>query len=476
MASTAVFVFHRDLRLADNTTLIKAIRDGFQILPIFVFPPEQINPTQNPVFSNVAVQFMCESLLDLDRQLRMYSTRLFLFRGEYTDILNQIRKSVNFERLYSNRDESVYAHQRDKRIRAWCDEHRVGMYQEEDYGLIGLKEGLLSNGKPYTVLQQYLNRYDKDLSVRQPTKFRFSSQQFASLDITLDASLDIAKLHTLYLPNPQVKVRGGRHEGFKRLRAVKSHKDYAQNREFPGLEGTTRASAYLKFGCFSIREMYWEVVKNFGKHHGIIRELVFRDFYFKIYALQPKLQREKAFHAVLDENIPWTKDNKLWVAWTQGSTGIPLVDAGMRQLASEGWMHNRVRMVVATVATRYMLLDWRKCAKFFYSSLVDADPFSNTAGWQWSAGVGVQNTLARLRPPMNPFLQSHKYDAECSYIKKWVPELRDVPNRHIHHWYDPKIHSQYASTTSYPAPIVNPKEASAFTTKLFQGILRSHST
>lgn len=470
MVNVAVFLFHRDLRLPDNTALIQAIRDGYSVLPVFVFPPEQIDPRKNKVFSNAAVQFMCESLLDLDQQLRAIGTNLTMLRGNYDEVLQLLHKRIGFKALYSNKDESIYARQRDNKIATWCTNNRVDFTQKEDYGLIPLHDGLLADGRPYTVLQQYLNRFDKDLHVHVPDRFKFAAKHFVHPPHDVPA-LRPDELASLYTPNKNVKVRGGRAFGLSKLKDMKHHKHYATLREYPGKEGTTRASAYLKFGCFSIREMYWAVVKHFGKHHGIIRELVFRDFYFKIYALEPELQRNRAFHVKLDQHIPWKLDRERWDAWTQGRTGYPLVDAGMRQLAAEGWMHNRVRMVVATVATRYMLLDWRSCAKFFYSSLVDADPFSNTAGWQWSAGVGVQNMIARLRPPMNPFLQSKKYDADCEYIKHWVPELRDVPSRDIHRWYEPSIHTKYSNMTRYPAPFVDPKHASAATTKLFHDIL-----
>ena len=465
---TAVFLFHRDLRIDDNTTLIQTVREGYKIIPVFVFPTEQIEPKKNKFFSNSAVQFMCESLVDLDSTLKEYGSKLHLFRGEYTDVLSKIKSQIRFDRVCSNRDESIYAHQRDDKIKKWCEKHGIDFHQEEDYGLVGLRDGLLPDGRPYSVLQQYYDRFDKDLDVRKPTKMSFQSSNFIQLHSFL--TMNISEIKGFYKYNPNIKVHGGRRNGLKKLQSIKDHKEYSTLREFPGKEGTTRASAYLKFGCFSIREMYWEVVKHFGKHHGIIRELVFRDFYYKIYALKPELQRTEAFYAELDKHIPWKYDKKRWDAWIHGRTGIPLVDAGMRQLASEGWMHNRVRMVVATVATRYLLLDWRLCAKFFYASLVDADPFSNTAGWQWSAGVGVQNMIARMRPPMNPFLQSKTYDAKCEYIKRWVPELKDVEARDIHRWFESSARDKYTQThkIDYPAPIVDPKEASTATTQLFQ--------
>jgi deoxyribodipyrimidine photo-lyase len=222
-------------------------------------------------------------------------------------------------------------------------------------------------------------------------------------------------------------------------------------------DATTKMSAHLHFGTISIREAYWAFIRN----KSLIRELVFRSFYLKIYSLKPELQRGKAYREKLDKNIKWnslSNSKKEWKAWITGTTGFPLCDAGMRQLLYENWVHNRVRMIVATVPTRYLRIDWRDCLKYFYKNLVDADVFSNTAGWQWSCGVGPDGAPF-FRPPMNPFIQSKKFDENAEYIKKWIPELKDVDSKDIHKWFDEKIRNKYPDC-KYPEPIVNYQEAS----------------
>lgn len=461
-----MFLFHRDLRLHDNTTLIQAIKDGFQVIPVFCFPTKQIESKSNVFFSNPAVQFMCESLHDLHDSLHRLNGKLHMFKDEYVNVLSLLYSKLPFTHVYSNRDESIYAHTRDRQIASWCSKHNVVFIQKEDYGLIPLQDGLLPDGRPYSVLQQYYHRFDKDLSVPKVNSYSFQKNSFKILATNSTKELHIEALHTLYEKMDGLKVHGGRTEGLKMLQRIRHFKDYEASRNLPAKEGTTRASAYLKFGCISIREMYWTIVKYFGKHHGLVRELVFRDFYFKIYALRPELQRTRAFRHEMDVKIPWSNDNKRWKSWTTGTTGFPMVDAGMRQLASEGWMHNRVRMIVASVATRYLLLDWRKCARFFYSRLVDADPFSNTAGWQWSAGIGV-DSAPYFRAPFNPFRQSEKFDKDTEYIRRWVPELASVSSKDIHNWGEAKVREKY-SNVHYPAPIVDAKEASSESVRIWK--------
>lgn len=463
-----IFLFHRDLRLYDNTALMHAIRDSKSalILPLFIFPPEQIDPLKNKYFSNPAVQFMCESLTELDANLRELGSKLLMVQGDTLQVLHQLHNAMSYDAIYSNRDQTIYAMERDKSIQDWCKLHYVEYKDFEDYGLVKQNDCLLPDGRPYHVLAQYYKRILKDDPVQPINTYVLKNTKFVATKNMpkLNHTLDPSELNgKFYKENNDMKTKGGRSHGLKVLKNLHSHKKYNNERDFPALEGTTRASAHLRFGTISVREMYWELRKLMGADNGLIRELVFRDFYMKIYTHHPKLQRDVAFREVMDHNIPWkspSKSLKEWKAWITGTTGFPLVDAGMRQLITEGWMHNRVRMLVASVATRYMYLDWRACAKYFYTRLVDADPFSNNAGWQWAAGIGV-DSAPYFRAPFNPFLQSKRFDKDAVYIKRWVPELMDVKPEHIHRWNEAKIRGIYKDTvTTYPEPIVDQRERS----------------
>jgi deoxyribodipyrimidine photo-lyase len=212
--------------------------------------------------------------------------------------------------------------------------------------------------------------------------------------------------------------------------------------------------------------MYWRIRDLFGKEHALIRELVFRDFYSKIYNLKPELQRGQALHDKLDKAIPWSYDKKLFKAWCDGRTGFPIVDAGMRQLNTIGWQHNRVRMITSNILTKYLLIDWRWGERYFSRMLTDYDPASNNMGWTWSASTGP-DAQPFFRAPFNPYIQSKKFDPEAEYIKKWVPELAEVEPKDIHRWGEEKIRAKYPNV-KYPAPIVDQRDASQRAVQIYK--------
>ena len=456
---TSLFLFHRDLRVEDNTALIKACKESDHVILAFIFPPEQIDKVQNKYFSHAAVQFICESLREIPMNIH-------IFTGDNVATLDQIHRSTLFSKLYQNEDYSVFAKNRDAAIKQWCDLKNVEYVTCEDYGLFPLSEGLLPENRPYTVLAQFYKRYLKELHVREVDRYKIPKNKL--IVQTLAGELKASDMHDLYIHNPDIAQKGGRSNALKVLKSLATFDKYKDTRDYPALvNGTTNASAHLRFGTISIREYYWKCVERFHtRDHPLIRELIFRDFYLKIYALNPKLQRGTAFHSDLDANIPWTYDKKIMRKWQEGNTGFPMVDAGMRQLHTTNWCHNRVRMLVASVATKYFLLDWRDCARYFYTQLVDADTFSNTAGWGWASSTGVDATLY-FRAPFNPFLQSKKFDKDAVYIKRYVPELQHVAPSDIHKWYDPAIRDKYPDI-SYPPPIIDYKEASARALKVFK--------
>jgi len=471
---TAVFLFQRDLRLNDNTTLLHAMKEGAKIIPVFIFTPEQINPSKNPYFSPPAVQFMCESLTDLNQQLAKVGSHLNIFYGEHSDVLTQIYKEHPFQTIYSNEDYSVYATKRDATIRKWCVAHGgIQFIQKEDYGLLPLKDGLLEGVRPYMVLSQFYKRILKENTIRDVATTRPTKQGFSAL--SFNHALPFSKMASFYQENPALAIRGGRARGLLGLKRLNQLKDYEEGRNFPALGKTSLMSPHLKFGTVSIREMYWAIVKLFGKDHGLIRELVFRDFYMKIYALRPELQRGTALHAALDKAIHWSYDKHLFQQWADGLTGYPLVDAGMRELNVSGHQHNRIRMLCASVLSKYFLIDWRWGLKYYYTHLVDADIYSNTAGWGFASSTGA-DAVPYFRAPFNPFIQSNKFDKEAEYIKHWVPELKEVDAKDIHKWFDPLVREKYKDLTTYPAPIIDHKEASARAVKVFKAAgARAHA-
>jgi deoxyribodipyrimidine photo-lyase len=456
--TVSLFLFHRDIRLEDNTALIAACKESEHVILAFIFPPEQIDSVRNKYFSHAAVQFMCESIKHLPN--------IHLFKGDNIECLDTIYKHKAFSKLFQNEDYSVYARKRDAEIQKWCRGHGVEYKTHEDYGLFPMNEGLLPDSRPYTILAQFYKRYLKDLKVREVDNYRHNTAKFVGG--TFPGEMRMAELVNLYRHNDNLAERGGRPNGLLVLNKLRHFAKYKETRDYPFQEkGTTKLSAHLKFGTISIREVYWECVKRFGtRDHPLIRELIFREFYLKLYGLNPRIQRGVAPHEQLDKHIPWRYDKDLTRAWQEGATGFPLVDAGMRQLKQVNWCHNRVRMLVASVATKYLLLDWRDCARYFYTQLVDADTYSNTAGWGWASSTGYDATLY-FRAPFNPYIQSKKFDKDAIYIKRFVPELEKVAPADIHKWFDPKVRAKYPDV-NYPHPIVDHKEASARAIAVFK--------
>jgi deoxyribodipyrimidine photo-lyase len=485
---SAVFLFHRDFRLIDNSALNLALKKGMKILPVFIFHPEQIEEAKNPYFSHPSVQFLCESLIELDNDLKKHNAHLHIFYGDTVKVLDSLHQAWKFQHFFSNRDFTVFAEERDAKIKDWCKKTSVTYTDSEDYDIVPSDRVLMNEGtpqaRPYTVLSHYFNKFTKDVYnektlARRPfteliTSSLFVHERIQAKNFQLMSHDDLSKL---YKKKTTIVQHGGRSHGLASMARVDEvWQKYSNDRHYPGKwDSTTRMSAHLKFGTVSIREFFYKIVDATGGslQSDLLREVVFRSFYYKIWTHQPKLQRDRSFHQHIDDQIPWKypKDAPTeWEAWTTGMTGFPMADAGMRQLEVEGFVHGRPRMVLATVATRYLLFDWRECARHFATRLTDYDPILNAAGWGFGCSLG-ENAQNVWRAPMNPLLQSRNYDPECEYIRKWIPELAKVSNKDIHDW-SKKTKLKYPNV-KYPAPIVDQKEASNRATNMWKNAARA---
>ena len=248
--------------------------------------------------------------------------------------------------------------------------------------------------------------------------------------------------------NEKILVRGGRKNGIEKLsKAGNDQNEYDETRDF-FKEKTTHLSAYIKYGCVSIREVYHLFKKKFGVEHGLIRELIWREFFAHVLYAYPEVVGQS--YQTKYRNLKWENEKIYFNKWKKGETGVPLVDACMREMNSTGYMHNRGRMTVASFLIKSLLIDWRWGEKYFATQLTDYDLASNNGNWQGISGTGVD-----MKPyfrDMNPWLQSKKFDNDTSYIKKWVPELQSVKSSDIHEW-----HTSYKKYTNvnYPQPIIN---------------------
>jgi deoxyribodipyrimidine photo-lyase len=407
-----IFIFHRDLRTEDNKALhalIQLIGKGNKIVPIFIFNPKQIYAKNNPYFSNNAVQFMIESLMSLQKRCH-----LNYFEGDDLTVIESLHKKYRIKNIAYNSDYTPFARKRDADIAAWCQKNGINVVTAEDYTLLPMGTVKNNSGQPYKVFTPF---YKNVLSKKIPDPLHSSIKFDQTLNLPGEKQIYIYKY---YEHNPNIAVNGGRDEALKRLSLAKSNaKSYDKTRDYPGLDSTTKLSAYIKFGCISIREVHHAFLQN----KGLIRELIWREFYANIMYHFPHVIGQ-SFKNKYDR-IKWSENREWFEKWCKGQTGFPLVDAGMKQLNETGWMHNRVRMIVAMFLTKDLLIDWRWGEKYFATKLVDYDPASNNGGWQWSASTGTDaQPYFRI---FSPELQLKKYDKNLEYVKRWNPGYKDIP-------------------------------------------------
>lgn len=453
----AIHLFRRDLRLEDNTALIAALSESEKVLPCFIFDPRQVD--KNDYRSDNCVQFMIDSLRDLKGQLNAKGGKLFLFYGKTQKVLEMLLKETNAFAVFCNRDYTPFSKKRDRSISEVCKNFGAEFFQFDDALIVKPEEIVHLHGKPYTVFSHFFRRAG-EFPVDMPKKNSFSN--YYSKKISFEESDSVFK-NILKIENKNIFSEGGRKEAQKILRKIASFKNYENERNFPAVKGTTGLSAHNKFGTVSIREVYHAICGALGKKSALISELYWRDFFTHVAFNFPYV-----FGKEFDERFQkmrWSYDKKRFKAWCDGKSGFPIVDAGMRELNSTGYMHNRVRMVVASFLTKDLHIDWRWGEKYFAQKLVDYDPSVNNGNWQWSAGVGVDKRPLRI---FNPWLQQEKFDPDCVYIKKWIPELKNFSVKQI-------LNHEKENLKGYYSPIVNHAIEQKIAKELFESCKKTTS-
>lgn len=444
---TTLFIFRRDLRLYDNTSLnkLKMKYPKTSILPIFIFNKYQIDEKKNKYYSKNAAQFLIESLEELEC-INYYYT------DNDIDILEKLNNKYKFKAIAFNKDYTPYAINRDKKIKDWAYQNNIEIITEEDYTLHNIGEIKKANNTPYIKFTPFYNKYilKKPEPINTNIKFIFIKDNEFNIK-----NIDFLKPEY----NKYILVNGGRKNALIIKNKLKKgiYDNYDNERDYPFLNKTTKLSAYIKFGCISIREIYYSLPVN----SGIIRELIWHDFYANISFYYPYIYGNSFLKKY--NKVKWNNNDELFEKWKNGMTGFPLIDAAMRQLKITGWMHNRCRMVVASFLVKNLLIDWRKGEQYFAQSLVDYDPSSNNGGWQWCASTGTDSQpYFRV---FSPTLQMKKYDKNCEYIKKWIPELKNVSNKIILNWEN----IQYPNI-NYQIPIINTKTSANVFINIFKNI------
>ena len=402
MTEINIFLFRRDFRIVDNLALNKLIEEcgNKGIYPMFIFNPKQIYAKNNQYFSNNCVQFMIESLDSLDQHIDVN-----YYEGDDIEVLTKLSKKYKINSIAYNKDYSPFAIKRDGIIEAWAKSKEIRIITDEDYTLYPMGTILNNKNEPYQVFTPF---YKKSLLIKVKAPEPPIVKHINVIGIKNIKKFD---KHKYYVVNDDLAVRGGRENALERFKNIMT--DYAKVRDYPALDKTTKLSAYIKFGCVSIREVYF----NYNKVKELQRELVWREFYANILYYFPYVLGN-SFKEKYD-NIEWTNNKEWFKKWCQGKTGYAMVDAGMSQLNKTGWMHNRLRMITAMFLTKDLLIDWRWGEKYFATKLVDYDPASNNGGWQWSASTGTDaQPYFRI---FNPELQLKRYDKDYEYIRTWIP-------------------------------------------------------
>jgi deoxyribodipyrimidine photo-lyase len=431
--AVAVFWFRRDLRLDDNAGLYHALKSDKPVLPIFIFDKEILTVLEDK--EDARVTFIYQAIESIDKEFRQHGSSLLVYYDKPQQAWEKLLKQYNVAVVYTNHDYEPYAKERDDAIGKLLKNHAIEFKTYKDQVIFEKDEVLKDDGNPYTVYTPYNRKWYQKLTPfylkAYPNKKYFKNF-----------------FKTIALPIPSLKEIGFEKSGqeFPPVHYKELIPGYAENRNFPAIKGTTHIGLHLRFGTVSIRELA-RTAETF-KEKTWLNELIWREFYMMILDHFPHTAN-RAFRPEYDR-IKWVNDEKQFEAWCKGETGYPLVDAGMRELNETGYMHNRVRMVVASFLSKDLMIDWRWGERYFARKLLDYEMASNVGGWQWSAGCGTD--AAPYFRIFNPDSQLKKFDPELKYIKKWVPE--------------------YADFSKYPKPIIDHAFARDRCLKVFKEALQ----
>lgn len=417
--SINIFWFRRDLRLHDNAGFYRALKAGKPVLPIFIFDTIILDKLDDK--DDARVTFIYQSLASMDQELKKAGSSILIKNTSPKEAWKQILEEYEVDTVFTNQDYEPYAKQRDAEITQILADKGSKFCAYKDQVIFDRNEVIKADGTPYTVFTPYSRKWIEKLNGFYLKSYPVEKYLQNLLKIKLEfPSLQSIGFEMSTLPIPD--------QEYKSVVA-----DYAKTRDFPGLEGTSRISHHLRFGTVSIRELATEANKVAEKTW--LNELIWRDFYAMILWHFPHTPNH-SYKPDFDK-IQWRNNEQEFEAWCKGETGYPLVDAGMRQLNTIGWMHNRLRMVTASFLSKDLLIDWRWGEHYFSRKLLDYDMSSNVGGWQWATGSGTD--AAPFFRIFSPDAQTKRFDPKFEYIKKWIPE-----------YLDPK---------KYPAPIVDHKEA-----------------
>ena len=403
----SIFWHRRDLRIADNTGLFQALNSGKRVQPIFIFDTEILEKLESK--SDARVQFIHTELSKLKEEYQKIGSDLLVFYGRPMEVWKELISDLDVRSVFTNHDYEPYSKERDRQIADLLVSKKITFQTFKDHTIFEREEVLKADGSPYTVFTPYSKKWKAKLN-EQPL-IQYPSEKHLN---NLSAQSPIQMMELKEIGFEEVDLR------FPEKRIdLDVISEYEKTRDIPSIKGTTRLSVHLRFGTLSIREL---VKLALQKNEKWLNELIWRDFYMMILHHFPHVVNS-AFRAKYDR-IEWRNNEKEFEAWCKGNTGYPIVDAGMRELNKTGFMHNRVRMVVASFLTKHLLIDWRWGEVYFAQKLLDFELSSNNGGWQWASGSGCD--AAPYFRVFNPYLQTKRFDPDLKYTRKWVPEFEDL--------------------------------------------------
>lgn len=433
-SEVVIMWFRRDLRLDDNAALYHALRQPCPVIPLFIFDTNILDKLANKC--DARVQFIHSTITQMHQQLLEMSSSMWVYYGKPLQVFQQIMEEFNVKAIYTNTDYEQYAIDRDATIAEYAKQHGAGFYAFKDQVIFDGSEVLKDDGTPYTVFTPYSKKWKALLQPFYIKKYKilFTNTHFFKKEINAIPQLAEMGFQSTSIQFPSCQIN------------AELIKHYHEQRNFPALNGTSHLGIHLRFGTISIRHL-----AAFAKqlNEVFLNELIWRDFYHSILYHFPHVRAGKAFKPIYDY-IEWRNDEIAFEKWCAGKTGYPIVDAGMRELNATGYMHNRVRMIVASFLTKHLLIDWRWGEAYFAEKLLDYDFAANNGGWQWAAGSGCD--AAPYFRIFNPTLQTEKFDKSLDYINRWVPELNSF---------------------NYPRPIVQHDEARKRALEVYGKVLKN---
>ena len=418
MSKISIFWFRRDLRLHDNAGLYHALKSENPVLPVFIFDKNILDKLEDK--KDRRVEFIHNAVSEMQDELLKFGSSLLVKYSSPEEIFPALLNEYDVSEIYTNHDYETYAHDRDNAVKEFAMSEGVEFKTYKDHVIFEKNEVLSGAGTPYTVFTPYSRKWKERAS-----------------DTSYLESYPNEEYFNNFLKAEEMPIPSLADMGFEKVeynfpsKEVRENivKNYAEKRNFPAIEGTSRLSVHLRFGTVSIRDL---ARKAKDLSETWLNELIWRDFYANILHHFPHVGQGHAFRREY-EKIEFRNNEVEFQKWCEGKTGYPIVDAGMREMNATGFMHNRVRMITASFMIKHLLIDWRLGEAYFAKKLNDFDLASNNGGWQWAAGSGCD--AAPYFRVFNPRLQTEKFDKSLEYIKKWVPELNtfDYPQPMVDH-------------------------------------------